>query len=382
MSDEDKKGSSHREEWERRNREYQAAQDTERIRAERERQRNINQRLGRIVDPMAKEILEEEQKIQSIARQKQEQVNLTDSARQAKKAAQLQKRQAQRAKRQAQKQAKQNQRQARKIQKQENREQTRKARRHLARLIPVFLCFMFLTVISAYFISPYGKMKQFIVSGSDHQDQAKVIAATKVDERDYTITVLTNRKNLAKRIQKASPWVRQVSVGYQFPTTFPIQIEEYAIVAYQIENQKAFPILANGQKVDEEVAEHEMPSDAIRTQLADEELYPTLSEQLLQLNQEVRENIQEIKSSASKASEDLVTLTMRDGHQVLVPLSELSRKLTYYPSIVKNLQEPTMIDMEAGAYGYPMTSDEKTAQESGLEMAVNQVGALTTVTQN
>lgn len=371
MSDEDKKGTSHREEWERRNREYQAAKDAERIRAERERQRNIAQRLGRIVDPTAKEILEEEQKIQSIARQQQEESVPTDAERQAQKAAQIQKRQEQRAKRLAQKEARQIQRQARKVQRQERREQTRKARRHLIRLTPVFIFFVFITVVSAYFISPYGKVKNFTISGSDHQDQAQVIAATKVDNRDYTLTVLQTRKNIEKRIQKASPWVRQVSVGYQFPTTFPIQIEEYAIVAYQTEKKKVFPILANGQKVDEEVSESELPSDAIRTRLKNEKLYPILSEQLLQLSQDVRGNIQEIKSSSSKASEDLVTVSMRDGHQVLVPLSEMSRKLTYYPSIAENLQEPTTIDMEAGAFGYPTASEEKTTGGTSSEMGLN-----------
>lgn len=382
MSDEDKKGTSHREEWERRSREYQAAKDAERIRTERERQRNIAQRLGRIVDPTAKEILEEEQKIQSIARQQQVESVPTDTERQVRKAAKIQKRQEQRVKRLAQKEARQIQRQARKVQRQERREQTRKARRHLVRLVPVFFFFVGLSLISAYFISPYGKIKNFTVSGSDHQDQSKVIADMKLDERDYTLTVLQTRPSLEERIQKASPWVRQVSVGYQFPATFPIQIEEYAVVAYQTENKKVFPILTNGKKVDEEVAEKELPSDAIRTQLKNEKLYPILSEQLLQLDQEVRKNIELIKSSSSKASEDLVTLTMRDGHQVLVPLSEMSRKLTYYPSIVKNLQEPTTIDMEAGAYAYPTANQESSAEETSSEGAVNQEESLTSVTQN
>ncbi|MBJ6744993.1 FtsQ-type POTRA domain-containing protein [Streptococcus sp. 121] len=378
MSDEDKKGNSHREEWKRRSREYQAQKDAERIRAEHERQRNIAQRLGRIVDPTAKEILEEEQKVQSIARQQSESDKNPNINRESQKAARLERQQ----ERAAQRKVKQEQRQLRRVQKLARRERTKKARRHVIRLVPVFLLFTFVTIVSAYFISPYSKLKEFRVTGNDHQDQRVLVAATQVDPRDYTLTVLQNRNTYERRIKKASPWVRQVSVGYQFPTTFPIQVEEYAIMAYQIEKGKAFPILANGEKITESIEESAIPRDSIRTQLQGDNLYKQLSEQLLQLDQEIRSGIISIRSTPSKASEDLVTVEMQDGNQVLVPLSEFSRKLTYYPSIVKDVKEPTTIDMEAGAYGFPTASEEEASQESSGEDAPTQGQTQSSVTQN
>lgn len=379
MSDEDKKEAKHRAEWERRSREYQASQEAERIRQEHERQRNIVQRLGRIVDPAAQEILEEEQKVHSIARQQLEgSIETVQPELPDKQAARIQKRQAQQAKRQV----KQAERQAKKIQRQERRENGKRARRHLIRLIPVFFFFTVLTMASAYFISPYGKLKEFQVSGNEHQTDEAIVAATKVDIRDYTLTVLQNRKAYEKRIQKASPWIRQVSISYQFPTTFPIQVEEYAIVAYQTEKEKVFPILASGKLVQEDLAMSDLSSSVVRVQLKDEDLYPILSEQLLQLDADIRDNIQEMKLTATKASTDLVTLSMRDGNQVLIPLSELSRKLIYYPSIAKDIKEPSLIDMEAGAFAYPLGVDGKLEEASRSETGTNQSQITASVTQN
>lgn len=43
---------------------------------------------------------------------------------------------------------------------------------------------------------------------------------------------------------------------------------------------------------------------------------------------------------------------MNDSDEVLVPLSEMSKKLPYYSKIKPQLSEPSVIDMEAGIYSY------------------------------
>ena len=56
--------------------------------------------------------------------------------------------------------------------------------------------------------------------------------------------------------------------------------------------------------------------------------------------------------------------------KVLVPLSEMSKKLPYYSKIKPQLSEPSVIDMEAGIYSYTvadkliMEAEEKAKQEA------------------
>ena len=54
----------------------------------------------------------------------------------------------------------------------------------------------------------------------------------------------------------------------------------------------------------------------------------------------------------SKVTSDLIRLTMNDSDEVLVPLSEMSKKLPYYSKIKPQLSEPSVVDMEAGVYSY------------------------------
>lgn len=72
----------------------------------------------------------------------------------------------------------------------------------------------------------------------------------------------------------------------------------------------------------------------------------------------------------SKVTSDLIRLTMNDSDEVLVPLSEMSKKLPYYSKIKPQLSEPSVIDMEAGIYSYTvadkliMEAEEKAKQEA------------------
>ena len=51
-------------------------------------------------------------------------------------------------------------------------------------------------------------------------------------------------------------------------------------------------------------------------------------------------------------TQDLATLTMGDEHQVLVPISQIARKLPYYEGIQPQLEFPSVVDMEAGIFSY------------------------------
>lgn len=61
---------------------------------------------------------------------------------------------------------------------------------------------------------------------------------------------------------------------------------------------------------------------------------------------------------------------MNDSDEVLVPLSEMSKKLPYYSKIKPQLSEPSVVDMEAGIYSYTvadkliMEAEEKAKQEA------------------
>lgn len=61
----------------------------------------------------------------------------------------------------------------------------------------------------------------------------------------------------------------------------------------------------------------------------------------------------------SKATKDLLTLTMRDEHKIIVPLSDIHKKLPYYSRVHPLLTEPSIVDMEAGIFSYSASLVQK-----------------------
>ena len=76
--------------------------------------------------------------------------------------------------------------------------------------------------------------------------------------------------------------------------------------------------------------------------------------ELTDINDLIKNNIQTVDLTPSKATKDLLTLTMRDGHKIIVPLSDIHKKLPYYSRVQAFLTEPSIVDMEAGIFSYDM----------------------------
>ena len=85
--------------------------------------------------------------------------------------------------------------------------------------------------------------------------------------------------------------------------------------------------------------------------------------QLEKIPSSVRDQIEAVDLTPSKVTKDLVTLTMKDGTKVLVPVSQIKRKLPYYQQIRRLIEEDSVIDMEAGIYSYNAETMATLAQE-------------------
>ena len=76
--------------------------------------------------------------------------------------------------------------------------------------------------------------------------------------------------------------------------------------------------------------------------------------QLNEVNPEIKQEIEKIELAPSKVTSDLLKITMYDTDEILVPLSELGKKLPYYSKIKPQLTVPSGIDMEVGIYSYSL----------------------------
>ena len=237
------------------------------------------------------------------------------------------------------------------------------ARRHIYRAIPVLVISTLIAVFSAYLLTPLAKQKIIEFSGNKNADQTLLFEKSQIQDRDYTLTTFLNRDRYLANMKAASPWVKDISMTYAFPTTFKVQVEEYQVFGYYVTEEDHYPIVENGEVVETPVATDQLPKSYLSVRFSDRELVRQFVKQLGKIPSSVRDEIESVDLTPSKVTKDLVTLTMKDGTKVLVPVSQIKRKLPYYHQIRKLIEDDSVIDMEAGIYSYNAETMATLAQE-------------------
>ena len=240
---------------------------------------------------------------------------------------------------------------------------------HIWRAISILFLSLLLLVVSAYLLSPYATMKDIRVEGTVQTTADDIRQASGIQDSDYTINLLLDKAKYEEQI-KSNYWVESAQLVYQFPTKFTIKVKEYDIVAYYVSRENHYPILSSGQLETSSVSLVSLPETYISVLFNDSEQIKTFTSELSQISPELKSAIQKVELAPSKVTSDLIRLTMNDSDEILVPLSEMSKKLPYYSKIKPQLSEPSVIDMEAGIYSYTvadkliMEAEEKAKQEA------------------
>ena len=240
---------------------------------------------------------------------------------------------------------------------------------HILRAFTILFPSLLLLIVSAYLLSPYATMKDIRVEGTVQTTDDDIRQASGIQDSDYTINLLLDKAKYEKQI-KSNYWVESAQLVYQFPTKFTIKVKEYDIVAYYVSGENHYPILSSGQLETSSVSLVSLPETYISVLFNDSEQIKAFVSELAQISPELKAAIQKVELAPSKVTSDLIRLTMNDSDEVLVPLSEMSKKLPYYSKIKPQLSEPSVVDMEAGIYSYTvadkliMEAEEKAKKEA------------------
>ena len=240
---------------------------------------------------------------------------------------------------------------------------------HILRSLTILFPSLLLLIVSAYLLSPYATMKDIRVEGTVQTTADDIRQASGIQDSDYTINLLLDKAKYEEQI-KSNYWIESAQLVYQFPTKFTIKVKEYDIVAYYISGENHYPILSSGQLETSAVSLVSLPETYLSVFFNDSEQIKTFVSELSQISPELKAAIQKVELAPSKVTSDLIRLTMYDTDEVLVPLSEMSKKLPYYSKIKPQLSEPSVVDMEAGIYSYTvadkliMEAEEKAKKEA------------------
>ena len=240
---------------------------------------------------------------------------------------------------------------------------------HIWRAVSILVPSVLILLLSVYLLTPLSTIKNIDVKGNSNTQADDIKQASGIQDSDYTLALLLDKETYAERI-KSNHWIESAKIDYQFPTNFTIEVKEFDIVGYYVSGEEYYPILSSGTVESTPVNRLNLPETYLTVTFNDEQQVKELITGLSTISEDIKSQIQKIELAPSKATADLLKITMLDTDEVLVPLSELSKKLPYYSKIKPQLTEPSVVDMEAGAYSYTIAdklieeAEEKAKQEA------------------
>ena len=235
---------------------------------------------------------------------------------------------------------------------------------HIWRAVTILIPSLLVLFFSIYLLTPFSTLKNIEVTGTVETNADQIKEASGIRDSDYTFDLLLNKDKHAEMI-KSNHWIESASIHYQFPTNFTIQVKEYGIVAYYVSGEDHYPILSSGTVETSPVSLVDLPETYMSVLFNDEQQVKNLIEQLAEVNPEIKQAIKTIELAPTSVTSDLLKITMYDTDEILVPLSELGKKLPYYSKIKPQLTVPSGIDMEVGIYSYSLT--DKALEEARIK---------------
>ena len=224
---------------------------------------------------------------------------------------------------------------------------------HIWRAVSILVPSFLILFLSIYLLTPFATLKQIEVTGTVQTNAEQIKEASGIRDSDYTISLILNKDKHAELI-KSNYWVDSASIQYKFPAKFTIEVKEFGIVAYSVSGENYYPILSSGEIESTAVSPSDLPETFISVLFTNKEQIKTLISELSKVSSEIKDSIDKIELAPSKVTSDLLKITMRDTDEILVPLSELGKKLPYYSKIKPQLTVPSGIDMEVGIYSYSL----------------------------
>ena len=240
---------------------------------------------------------------------------------------------------------------------------------HIWRAVSILVPSVLVLLLSIYLLTPFSTLKHIEVKGNVQTQADDIKQVSGIQDSDYTLSLLLNKDKHAEQI-KSNHWIESAKINYQFPTNFTIEVKEFDIVGYYVSGEEHYPILSSGTVESTPVDRLNLPESYLTVTFNDEQQVKKLITGLSTISEDIKSQIQKIELAPSKATADLLKITMLDTDEILVPLSELSKKLPYYSKIKPQLSEPSVVDMEAGVYSYTIAdklieeAEEKAKQEA------------------
>ena len=220
-----------------------------------------------------------------------------------------------------------------------------KKRKRKLKLSRVFLAlfFLFLVVFIVISLSKI-KVNGFSISGNTYYTDNEILDMTGLSK--YPSFLLTNSYNVSSKV-KDNKLIKRITIKKTLYGRFNVTITENKILFYDSVNNKS--VTADGSLV----SYYYEYSPVLVNEVNNKKVYNKLIEKMIKVNDDILNNISEIKYEPNDIDKERFLLSMNDGNYVYVTMSKFS-SINKYLDIVKTLDSKNgILYLDYGNYFVP-----------------------------
>ena len=220
-----------------------------------------------------------------------------------------------------------------------------KKRKRKLKLSRVFLTLFFLFLVVFIVISLTKiKVNGFSISGNTYYTDNEILDMTGLSK--YHSFLLTNSYNVSSKV-KDNKLIKRITIKKTLYGRFNVTVTENKILFYDSVNNKS--VTADGSLV----SYYYEYSPVLVNEVNNKKVYNKLIEKMIKVNDDIFNNISEIKYEPNDIDKERFLLSMNDGNYVYVTMSKFS-SINKYLDIVKTLDSKNgILYLDYGNYFVP-----------------------------
>lgn len=215
---------------------------------------------------------------------------------------------------------------------------------------PLVIILLFLI----FLISPFSKINHISITGNGYIPVNQIKSEMNISSGDSIFKVFGHKNKLNEQITKKDERIKSIDFSFHGFNNLNVNISHYNQVGYETRGKSQYIILENGQVtniVDKNPNDKKLP---YIVKFNNRNNLKSIIKKYLNLPKDIRDNIRVISYTPTKIYPDELHLYMRDGNRIIVLLSNFDYKMKFYRSIATQLKDKSVINLEVGAYSFPL----------------------------
>ncbi|MDN6640243.1 MAG: FtsQ-type POTRA domain-containing protein [Tetragenococcus sp.] len=225
------------------------------------------------------------------------------------------------------------------------------------RLFTIIIIFTIPLLLTLYYISPLSSLAAVNVTGNQNVASQKIVASSGLQVKQNLWGQYFDRDQFSQRIIKKFPRIKEAQIKFSSLNQFKIDVTEHQEVSLLSKDGEYFPILENGQVVNEPEEKADKDKIILEDFTQRDQIMPTI-ENYHELPKEIQSGISQINYTPSENNDELLTLFMNDGNRVILNISNMDEQMNYYPQVAEEMEGKGVIDMEVGIFAHPYDENQ------------------------